>query len=296
MSIANGKTMLLAFVCALPCFSGATTVTAIVTPGGIAMASDSGRSTHTGDFSPIDKSMTTKFVVVQNRIVVFSIGVSDISVAGKNGPTTPYAFLGWMSNIERKLPPNISVDDLASIIERESATTFDGFDNVLNKGFFRKKKALEDCRTFIQYVIAGYSNGAAKIYVVKFYIDWERKQLIGPKRIPLFPSPESTGSNYIFFSFGITEVLDDVSNPESYAYKTITANCPAFSTLVARQDVTIAQSLTVAREFVRTEEKTNPSEVFGPIVSVAVLPDGRIMGLNASHRKVLSKASDTHKK
>jgi hypothetical protein len=287
MLITKTEKALLFLACALTCYCRATTVTVIATPSGIVMASDSGKSTRTGNL-PSVKSTTNKFYVVQNHIVVSSVGFSDLGAVPGKGTGPHYNFLEWMGNIDGKLDPNISVDDLADIVERESAGTFSKIDDVLSAGLIKPRKELEDCRTFIQYIIAGYSHNSAKIYVINFYIDWDRKKLVGPKRILLFPSPEATG-NYVFYSFGITEALDDVSNPDSYAYKTISLNCPAYRTLTARRDITITQSIAVAKEFVRVEEKTNPTEVFGPAIALAILPDSSILGLNVGRGKTLSK-------
>ena len=74
----------------------------------------------------------------------------------------------------------MAVDEFASTVERESARTFAGFDAVLKNGIMIRTHPLEDSTLLVDYVIAGYKDKTPMIFLVHFYVDWERQTLIGP--------------------------------------------------------------------------------------------------------------------
>jgi hypothetical protein len=187
-----------------------------------------------------------------------------------------------MKHINRGISSTTSIDELAETIQRESAKAFDGFDSVIRGGFIKPRKAIDNCQTFIQYIVAGYGDQVAKIYTIAFYIDWDQKKLIGP-RINLLPT--KNGSNYLFYSFGITEALDDLEVPESYAYKTVASRCPAFKVLMGAHDISLADSIGISKAMVRVEEEIDPREVFGPVAAVTILPNGTVSDPETESRK-----------
>jgi hypothetical protein len=73
----------------------------------------------------------------------------------RSGDGTVYDFSSWLSRIEQALPVNVAVDEFASVIERESAHTFAGFDAILKNGIMTKTHPLEDSTALVDYVIAG---------------------------------------------------------------------------------------------------------------------------------------------
>ncbi len=257
--------------------SFATTVVMVITPKGMIVGSDSGYSEHTGDFVTLNTGNVSKFVTVQDRFVVASIGTADIS-----RPNPPFAtisfynFLTWIKKVEEAMPANVSVEDLAKGIQEKSAATFIGFDEVLASKWFKQPKPLERFRPFIQYVIVGYAKEGPQIYVVQLYIDWDERKLIGPKTILLYPDSNAAGGNYFVYGIGISQVLEDISNPRSYAYKQVSAECPSFRTLMARHDITVAEAEPIVRAMIAVEEDTNPTEVFGDISTVTILPNSGV--------------------
>jgi len=54
-----------------------------------------------------------------------------------------------------------------------------GFDAILKNGIMTKTHPLEDSTALVDYVIAGYKT--PMVFVIHFYVDWERQTLIGPK-------------------------------------------------------------------------------------------------------------------
>ncbi len=187
----------------------ASTAVLVVTPHGIVVSTDSKVTITNAAHQQVGESTTTsKFFIVQNRIVVASIGETDIPRDDSLLPANSarYHFLAWMKDLQAALPDNISIEDLAATIERESARKFAGFeDGVLKRGFMNPQSPLETCRPFIQYVIAGYQGGLPRAYIVQFDIQWNEKRLIGPTRVLIHP-PERGQLNFAFYSFGIVEV------------------------------------------------------------------------------------------
>jgi hypothetical protein len=271
-----GMRRTLSFVLAIvfltsPIPSSGTTVVTIITPVGIVIASDSGSDTHTGDHSTNRKGTTTKLAVVQGHIVVASIGTSSIDV----GKTSFYDFHDWIKMIAGGLPGRVSVADLATIIQKQSAATFANNDEFLDRGILKQEKPLEKYEKFVEYVIAGYSDGRPEMYVVQFYIDWNSKKFVGPIRT-LIPSTSKTDGGYQMNFFGVTQALDDLKNERSWAYKHVAANCTAFQTMMRGEVITMDEADAVARAFVETEEEVDPSEVFGAVGSIRVLLDGSV--------------------
>jgi hypothetical protein len=280
------RTITLVSIVLFPLNLLATTITVVVTQKGIVIASDSGEETHTQDNRPFGTNSTRKIAIVRKMFAVASTGTADIQ---RPGGSTAYAFLEWINNIENKVPESASVDDLADIIEKESAITFKelGIDSMISSGVIKPAKPTLACEPFIQYIIVGYRGKFAKVYAVDFYIDWEKNKLIGPREVEIHPG-QSIGTASIY-NFGITEVLDDAFNVDSYAYKTISLRCPEFRTFKGGGDVALSDSAAIARSFVRLEEETNPTEVFGKIVGFVLPIGGSITSMDDEGRKILPK-------
>jgi hypothetical protein len=264
--------VLLTFLLLCASTLGATTVIVIITSHGLVISTDSKMSTITtlaGDTSRIGEGTTKKFVLVQDRIFVASIGHADI----RRGPAH-YNFVTWMENLRASLPKNISVDDLASTIETESAKVFASFNAVLKAGDLKRSFPTDTCSPFVEYVIAGYQSGTPTVYVVQFYVDWNENKLVGPRRISIDSSKTMSG-DFRVYVFGFKEALTDILDPHSYAYKKAKASYPtAFGDLLAHKDVSLGEAVSLARVFVRIEQNTNPSDVGGDIQMVRIFPSG----------------------
>ena len=255
----------------------ASTAVLVVTPHGIVVSTDSKVTITNAAHQQVGESTTTsKFFIVQNRIVVASIGETDIPRDDSLLPANSarYHFLAWMKDLQAALPDNISIEDLAATIERESARKFAGFeDGVLKRGFMNPQSPLETCRPFIQYVIAGYQGGLPRAYIVQFDIQWNEKRLIGPTRVLIHP-PERGQLNFAFYSFGIVEAITDITNRDSYAYK---ADNDPMSRIRERGGASrhlSHEAVAMSRVLVQIEEEINPSRVGGEVKCVAITGSG----------------------
>ena len=273
MLIAKFKATLLIVLLTFPVSLKATTFVFFVTPHGMIIGSDSKMFTTQvlgSTSSRTAERSTRKFVIVQDRIVVASIGHADIK-----GGSAHYNFLTWMQELQAKLPAGISVDDLALTIQTESAKVFAEITTVLQRDIIKCYEPTETCGSFVQYVIAGYQGGAPRIQMVQYYVNWDEKRLIGPEPILLDPNEQTIGNFHIHY-LGIREALTNLLNRSSYAYKQTMASSPvAFGDLVAHRDISLDATIGLVRSLIEVEEKINPDDVGGRINVVKVLPNGR---------------------
>ena len=247
-----------------------TTVVVFITQNGIAVSSDSKTVLRNSDYSSTGYINQAKFVIVQNRIVVAAIGVSDY----RNG-LQHYNFLTWMQGLQLSLPTNISVDDFTDLIERESGETFSklGINSALSNGALQEKFFGEPCEIFAHFAIAGYQKGAPRLYEVAFDIDWNGKALVGPRKVLRYPADPS---NYQIAKFGTQEALVDFMSRDSYAHKQALILCPkAITDIASSVYPSFDETVCLSRAFVQIEKNTNPDEVGGDIRTVAILPGGR---------------------
>jgi hypothetical protein len=185
----------LLFCLFIPAASRSTTVAIIITPEGIVVGADGRPIVTSGTQRTPGTDSARKLAVVQKRLVIASVGLE------RAGDGTLYDFASWLSRIEQALPVNVAVDEFASAIERESARTLAGSDAILKNGILTKTHSLADSTPLVDYVIAGYKNNTPMVFVIHFYVDWERQTLIGPKTIWLHPSPTAR-ENFAIYSLG----------------------------------------------------------------------------------------------
>jgi hypothetical protein len=268
---------------AAPCFialglvssqSSATTTVVIVSDKGIVVATDSRL------VSP-DKSVESweakKVFVVQNRFAIASIGkqrmgFSNPSIIGKD---LDYEFGAWVSEIEKSLPDKASFDVLVGVVYDKAGALIPEFQWVIDGAGIQPKNPLEIFDSVIEYVIAGYEDGMPRLSVVKFYINWDAKKVIGPYKVSLEPSGPIAGHTRIYF-LGIQQAIANVLNSHSYAYKRAMALSPkAFNDYAFRRPVPLDECTAIAQTLVKIEEETNPKQVGGPVRVVNILPNGR---------------------
>jgi hypothetical protein len=111
MFVRNLKTALLFAVVAIPIRLPATTVVVIIAPNGMVLSSDSMTTNRNADYSAAGSFDQAKFVMIQQRIVVAAIGVSEFK-----GANHEFNFLTWMADLESRMPKDASLDDVASIL------------------------------------------------------------------------------------------------------------------------------------------------------------------------------------
>src|SRR5579862_1956968 len=115
----------------IPLNANGTTVVVMVTKDGIAFSSDSKTNLRNGDYSVYGVMDQSKFVIIQNRIVIAAVGVADYK-----DWLLHYNFLTWMEGLKLRLPADISMDEFTDTVERESSDTFSklGINTALRNG------------------------------------------------------------------------------------------------------------------------------------------------------------------
>jgi hypothetical protein len=148
-------------------------------------------------------------------------------------------------------------------------------------------------REVVRYLVAGYQAGMPRFEEVLFYADWNQKGLIGPIRLMAYPGPNNVGNLHVY-QFGFREVIADMTNRESYAYKQAMARLPRTfgDLLLHRRGISLDEAASFAGILVQIEEDTNPSDVGGAIQTVKILPDRRAREVVNG----LSKSAGTEKK
>jgi hypothetical protein len=266
-------------------FGYATTVIVVITSKEIVVGSDGKQTATVGDGTPRGTSMVVKKaeLVANNRIVVATAGVAQIG---------GYEFSPWIKGIGHGLRENISVKDFVLLLEKESAAKFALFDRgVLAQGLLTHPPG-EYCRSFVQYLVVGYENSKPWVYLVKFYIDWDRKHLVGPKTIILHPS-EINSTDADLISIGDDDALKDILNGNSYAYKQAARTIPkTFAKYLAAGDFDEPQAVELIRTLIHIEEEVVPSEVggLGQFFRIPVRGAGSVIGpKRGDARKTLAK-------
>jgi hypothetical protein len=269
-----------------PMFMRGTTVVVFVTEKGIILSSDSKTTLHNSDFSKSAGEIEQeKFVVIQGRIVVIAIAVSDVKTDFGH-----YNFLTWMKSLQSQIPDHVSVDALADVIQKESASTFSklGIADFVKTGAIENKTPADPCEMFTQFVIVGYQNGAPRVSKVYFYVDWNTRVFTGPVKTLLYP--DSDTSNYRVIRFGTQQAIADFLNRESYAHEQASAACPkAMTSIRNRIYPSLNETICLSRVLIEVEKSTNPSDVGGAVRTIKILPSGEAEEVTAGTTVALPK-------
>jgi Protein kinase domain len=174
--------MLLIALVIFPSQIRATTVLVFIVPNGLVISSDSKTVKRDSAYQATGELNQAKLVILENRIVVAAIGASDVGDPVRH---SHYNFLDWIQALRATMAENISVDDAAGPIERESSKTFALFalGDSLKNGTIRQEAAAQRCAAFAQFVIVGYQDGAPRVYKVQYDIDWQSREFTGPTKV-----------------------------------------------------------------------------------------------------------------
>lgn len=270
MFVRNLKLALFLLV-AIPIRLSATTVVVIVANNGMVISSDSMTTNRDAHYSAASAFDQAKFVTIQQRIVVAAIGVSAFKDANHE-----FNFLTWMSDLQKRIPKDATVDDVASTVEKESIAAFykAGIDTYVKSGALERQHYDNVCEKFTEFVIAGYQGGKPRLYSVKIDVDWNKKSLSAP--VSTIENPDSEPADYRVVSFGTHEAITDYTNEKSYAHQMAITLCPEAIKKIDKRTTlpSFDETVALSRVFIQVEENTNPDDVGGAINTVTWLPDG----------------------
>jgi hypothetical protein len=262
--------------------SHSTTVVTLITESGIVVSADSKIRIERNDQGlNIGDKEGTKIVVIQHHLTIASIGKEFYTYRNSitHKSAGEYDFAKWIQDIQGRLPDNVSFDDFVEIVKREIVKMIPVV-QVAVSGRGERQGNVNIFHPFIQYVIAGYQNGIPRLCVLEFYIDWDRKVVIGPYQVPMdtnIPKDHPVRGSF----FGVQEAIADFSNRQSYAYKQAMTLCPKpFQDFISHRPVSLDESVSLARSFVTIEEHTNPDTVGGKVRVVEITPTDGAYDLN----------------
>jgi|SRR5581483_9135410 len=248
--------------------SMATTVVLIFNPEGIVIGADSKSTQLGGNFDVVGSRNVEKITIVQDRIAIADVGLNRAVIRRR----VRYDFASFLADIIAELPVNVSVSELAAIVELKSGEAFSDYSNTVIKthNIVRPNPALEQCRPLVQYVIAGYENGKPTIFVVHVNIDWHRETVDAPIKTLVYPLEGET-VDFGVLTVGNNEAIKSFANPKSYAYKQALSRAPiAFKKLVAHDHLTLTEAQRLSRVLISIEEQVDPDQVGGNISVVVI--------------------------
>jgi hypothetical protein len=253
----------------------ATIILFIFTPQGIVIGADSKIRPPGGELTS-SRRAAKKLVVLQDRVAVASMSLTGFHL-NMVGPlagqvhTFDYKFESWISSIEKKLPPNVHVSQLAEIVANESKSMLDEFNNLMKSGMVNK----EDFPTniFANFFAVGYENDFVRLYEIDYLIDWEAKKITGPVSKLWTPGDAVWGK---FVPPGIT-TTGEVLKGSGKLYDEAEGLDPVgiHKLVEDREPLTILEAIDAVRVLMKIEAEYVPQAVGPPYVLVTIPPQGK---------------------
>jgi hypothetical protein len=261
-----GCFFLLLLLSRLPASS--TSAVFVITPNEIFAGIDRLTRLPGPDGTYTEKGVATKIALLKGRFVVACIGAEQYRQGPKH--ELAYDFPDWIKEVESRIPSTASVFQLVGVIEKESTRTFTEtipVESQMKDGELKYSDELNGF--FVQYVVAGFDQGAPIVIEVNYRLDWTKDRLIGPTRniLPV------RGANTGVYLGGKQDGFEKLNDPKSYAYIRMTALAPvAFKKIrFADPKISPAEAIQAVRAFIAVQAAVNPNSV-GSGATVVSLP------------------------
>jgi hypothetical protein len=246
-------------------FSRATTVIVILGEDGISIATDSKIALRVREQN-VGERYAAKCLIVQDRIAIADIGLENYRLANDGVVLFDYEFGAWVRKIESSLPSNVSFDDFVRIVKIELRQTIPSWQLALNSGQLQHKNSDDIFESPLQFVITGYQGEIPRVSVVKLYVDWDTKLVLGPYEISKHNPRDPIAGHMPTYFFGMTEAATNFYYPKSYAYKHAMACCTkTFQNFISGRSVPLNERTAIASMLVQIEQQTNPNAVGGEV-------------------------------
>jgi len=258
----------------LPSQCFATRLIFLITPSGITVGMDSRnlrQESAEGRPTIWIESITEKSALIQNRIVIGSIGLKRI---GLPGIPAIYEFGPWIERVKSRIPPHVSVDAFSRIVEDESRNTVTSI-NKLGSSTLANIQPVGV--TLLDYEIFGYENSIPMAYAVYMNFDRERKIVLSPVRRQNHPEQ---GVRVDFrMGFPPTTTLcgaDKVSDIQSRAHQQAFAKFPdEIAAISAQQDISLPKAAQFIAFLLSLEAECDQKDVAPPYVIYTIPKVGR---------------------
>ena len=262
---------------ALTC--SATSVVVLVTRFGITVGADTKGVLFRSQSPPMGSKRTTKLFVLRNRIAVAHIGFQKFS----NASIVKFDSILFIEEVRQNMLPRATVSELAEIVKEQLAEKFDGFDVMLTTGTLKPEDLPPPGDTLMKYIVAGYESGDPRVFFVELTIDWDALHLNAPSVIPWYPFRDKKNISLTFAGNrekGIIELQD----PKSDTFKKAAADFPLeLKALIDDRDLTLPQTVSLARALLGIEIYHNPETVGYPIKIVTIPKQGMVVTSTYDH-------------
>jgi hypothetical protein len=188
--------------------ANATSITVILTPEHIAVAVDGKTSQfNDGQRVPASGRVSPKFKLFEGRIAIGTFGLAKIGVDPR-----PAFFVGDVfSGLKKKIRRESTITEAADAVAVQVGEALGGINESLAAKVITREILLEQTRgdnPLTGFVVAGYENAQAKLYLVKIEVDWESNKVVPPKAALLYPDPSQPTMN--IFSSEKDEILSAI--------------------------------------------------------------------------------------
>jgi len=250
----------------------ATTVVAIVVRDGIVVGAD-GKTTNAVN----GPGKATKAFLLKKRLIVANLGI-------ENDPGF-YNFSLWIKSVDCNTAANISLSALVETIRKHMRKNFAHVIGDVESGALTKELAvkIQMPRYLVEYVVAGYEEGAPKVYTLSLVPDWNKKVVNGPILETKIPVPGRTLSTGVFCD-GIFERIEAIRRGDRHAQEEFLSRFPAGSIRLNSDDWNLGEASMSARAFLGIEAKHAPDHVGFPVTIITLR--------NGSHGSVNTYTSD----
>lgn len=204
-----------------------------------------------------NRETATKIVLLRGRFIVACIGLERIKA---DQGVIAYDFPRWIRNIESQITSDTSILQLVGVIEKESSRTLTDtvpIEKMMRSGAIKHSESTD--RLLVQFLVAGFDNRIPTLIQVYYEFDWQGNRLIGPTRKIEFPLD---GSYIGLFTAGKTAALQNITDPNSYAYKRMRILAPtAFPKMLAMREVLPKEGVRAIRVLMDIEAEVEPAYV-----------------------------------
>jgi hypothetical protein len=171
-----------------------------------------------------------------------------------------------------RLGADATVSQVSETVKDEAAKVFSWFESYLRFRLVRPEDFPGEYP--VEYLIAGYQGGAAKVYWVRVEVDWQRLRLKGVELVPMHPSGDQLRSR--IYGAGSTRVLQQLMRRQGNLYQKVASRIPLEGRiLLDREELSFKEAGRLVRALLEVEAGANPDQV-GPPFTIATIPkEGR---------------------
>jgi hypothetical protein len=246
----------------------ATTVIIVITPAGIVVGADGKINAVCTDRNDCidDNTRIPKVFPVQGRFAIASMGLLRADVLDThNKALFLYDFPQWVQYIQRQLPPEGQLSDLAKIVRDKYKPTLSGLERALRDGIIAEPSA--DATP--SYIVIGYQSGATYAYSIQASIDWNHRSVRTPVMTRVFPGTIDWVDSGLRI-MGRKSALGGFCDPMSSAHKQISEWFPNLSRFCTGHHLSLSEARSLVVALLTLQAEHDPERVGLPFRLVTI--------------------------